>query len=69
MELNHYALEVVARSRLDGLRADAERRRQVAFAARPVHWMRAAVGRTLIRAGRRLLAEIERPLPSVAGRP
>ncbi len=53
MDMNEYALEVLARDRLTELRADRERARlsRTPRASRP---LRAALGHALIRLGRRL---------------
>jgi hypothetical protein len=54
MDMNEYALEVLARDRLAALRATRERASLARAAAAASHPLRAALGGALIRLGRRL---------------
>jgi hypothetical protein len=54
MDMNEYALEVLARDRLAELRADRERARLSRAPGRASRPLRAALGHALIRLGRRL---------------
>jgi hypothetical protein len=51
MELNAYALEAIARQRLEELRVDAEQHDLVRTLGRPPRPLRVALGLTLIRVG------------------
>lgn len=55
MDLNHYAVEVLARDQLAERRQAAARHTLVRTAARPHAVIRAVVGRALIRLGTRAL--------------
>jgi hypothetical protein len=55
MDLNHYAVEVLARDRLAERRQAATRHTLVRTAARPRAVIRVVVGRALIRLGTRAL--------------
>jgi hypothetical protein len=54
MDMNEYALEVLARERLAELRANSERVNRSRAPARASRPLRVALGQTLIRLGRRL---------------
>jgi len=54
MDMNEYALEVLARERLAELRANAERVSGARLGRRAPRPLRVAVGHALIRVGRRL---------------
>ena len=54
MDINSYAVEVLAKARLDQLRADAARHAVVAAGRAPGAGLRSALASLLIRAGRRV---------------
>ena len=54
MDMNEYALEVLARERLAELRANAEHASRAKLGRRASRPLRVAVGHALIRVGRRL---------------
>jgi hypothetical protein len=54
MDMNEYALEVLARDRLAELRANAQRAKESRWGRRSSRPLRAAIGHALIRMGRRL---------------
>jgi hypothetical protein len=66
MELNHYAVEVLARDRLAERRQAATRHTLVRAAARPRAALRVAVGLALIRLGTRALGSATPSLVSRA---
>ena len=54
MDMNEYAIEILARERLAELRANAERASEARLGRRASRPLRVAVGQALIRVGRRL---------------
>jgi len=56
MDMNEYAIEVLARDRLGELRMKGERSNRLREATRPTRPLRAALGRALIGLGERLQA-------------
>jgi hypothetical protein len=54
MDMNEYALEVLARDRLAELRANAQRANESRWGRRSSRPLRVAIGHALIRMGRRL---------------